>query len=250
MSSGLRKDAWRGATKRDNPAAAPPYGQSGRRHRPASGPGRVSRAGRASPRLRLRPRAGWAPPARHGGGAPVPLGLRGADHAAAPPAQRVLPGAGGARPPPAAALAQRRHLRRLAGGLRALRAQRGTGPSAALGPAAARARRRLRPSLPRAGWPRVSPEQLWLAAPGAWRAAGARGKALSATPGHPPRLGNAELMSAWWQRDSSAGLRAAGCHPLAPLASRVPLLVCSLVTDRVDVCLGAERCLAHVCEYK
>lgn len=118
------------------------------------------------------------------------------------------------------------------------------------GLAAARARRRLRPSLPRAEWPRVSPEQLWLAAPGAWRAAGARGKVLSATLGHPPRPGNAELMSACWQRESSATLRAAGCHLLAPVASRVPLLVCSLVTDRVDVCLGAERWLAHVCEYK
>ena len=52
----------------------------------------------------------------------LPLGVGGAAGAAVPPAQRFLPGAGRALPPPAAPLAQRRHLRRLAGGLRSLRA--------------------------------------------------------------------------------------------------------------------------------
>lgn len=60
------------------------------------------------------------------GGAALPLGVGGAAGAAVPPAQRFLPGAGRALPPPAAPLAQRRHLRRLAGGLRALRAVPGT----------------------------------------------------------------------------------------------------------------------------
>lgn len=158
MSPGLGKDARRGAANRAKAEAAPPCGQSRPRQCPAE-----------PPRAEAPPAGGPAPPARHGGGAAVPLGLRGAHHAAAPPAQRVLPGAGGARAPPAAALAQRRHLRRLAGGLRALRAQRGTGPSAARVPPWHR-------GAPRAGRPRLSPQQLWLAAPGAWGAAGARGK--------------------------------------------------------------------------
>lgn len=72
--------------------------------------------------------AAWVPPWR--GGAAVPLGLGGAPGAAAPAAQRLLPGAGAAPAPPAAPLPQRRHLRRLAGGLRRLRAQRGTRPAA------------------------------------------------------------------------------------------------------------------------
>lgn len=149
-------------SKRDSPRAAPGSGPQGA-------------SGAAEPAAAQAPPAGGrparAPPARHGGGAALSLGLRGADRAAVPPAQRVLPGAGGARPPPAAALAQRRHLRRLAGGLRALRALRGTGPSAARArpgcapqPVSA-----VAPGIPRAGQPR-------LAAPGAWRAAAARGK--------------------------------------------------------------------------
>lgn len=121
------------------PSRRPGGSEQGRQSLPAA------KAPPAGGRREVGP-AARAPPARHGGGAAVPLGLRGADRAAAPPAQRVLPGAGGARPPPAAALAQRRHLRRLAGGLRALRAQRGTGPAAALGPSAARPRRPLRSS--------------------------------------------------------------------------------------------------------
>lgn len=143
----------RGAAKRAKAEAAPPCGRSRPRQCPAE-----------PPRAEAPPAGGPAPPARHGGGAAVPLGLRGAHHAAAPPAQRVLPGAGGARAPPAAALAQRRHLRRLAGGLRALRAQRGTGP-AALGP--------LRGPCPAVAPGR--PGELWLAALGAWGAASAPG---------------------------------------------------------------------------
>lgn len=85
----------------------------------------------AAPRARAaRPFPSFPFPAEAGrcadGGAALPLGVGGAAGAAVPPAQRFLPGAGRALPPPAAPLAQRRHLRRLAGGLRALRAVPGT----------------------------------------------------------------------------------------------------------------------------
>lgn len=204
--------------------------------RPSGGTARRERAEPAEPPLgsgpsRGRP-GGPAPPARHGGGAPVPLGLGGADRAAATPAQRVLPGAGGARPPPAAALAQRRHLRRLAGGLRALRSQRGTGPAAALGPCAARAR----PSAPRSPCPAVAPG----GSPAGWVAARVPGAALASVEGGrspwegaerrsgaSPAPRNAELMGVWWQRERCASLGGAGCHLLAPVVSRVPLFICS-----------------------